>query len=36
MDAGSYDLKRQPEISIRIPRRLTIKQNWDNEVNINL
>jgi hypothetical protein len=33
---GSYALKRQPEISIRVPRKLTIKQNWDNEVNINL
>ncbi|HEX5151714.1 MAG TPA: Ig-like domain-containing protein [Parafilimonas sp.] len=33
---GSYALKRQPEISIRIPRKLTIKPNWDNEVNINL
>ena len=33
---GNYELKRQPEISIRIPRKLTIKQNWDNEVNVNL
>jgi len=33
---GSYDLKRQPEISVRIPRKLTIKQNWDNEVNVQL
>ena len=33
---GSFELKRQPEISIRIPRKLTIKQNWDNEVNVNL
>ena len=35
-DAGNYLLKKQPEISISIPRKLTIKANWDNEVNINL
>ena len=33
---GNFELKKQPEIVIRIPRQLTIKQNWDNEVNINL
>ncbi len=33
---GNFELKKQPEITIRIPRRLTIKQNWDNEVNVNL
>jgi hypothetical protein len=33
---GSYELKKQPEIAIRIPRKITIKSNWDNEVNINL
>jgi len=33
---GSYALKRQPEIAIRIPRKVAVKQNWDNEVNINL
>ncbi|MEO8711801.1 MAG: Ig-like domain-containing protein [Parafilimonas sp.] len=33
---GNFELKKQPEIVIRIPRKLTIKENWDNEVNINL
>jgi hypothetical protein len=33
---GNFELKRQPEITIRIPRKLTIKPNWDNEVNVNL
>jgi hypothetical protein len=33
---GNFELKKQPEIVIRIPRKLTIKPNWDNEVNVNL
>ena len=33
---GNFDLKKQPEIVISIPRKLTIKQNWDNEINVNL
>ena len=33
---GNFELKKQPEIVTRIPRKLTIKQNWDNEVNITL
>jgi hypothetical protein len=33
---GNFALKRQPEIAVRIPRRITIKKNWDNEININL
>ena len=33
---GNYELKKQPEIVIRIPRKITIKSNWDNEVNVNL
>ena len=33
---GNFDIKKQPEIVVRIPRKLTIKQNWDNEVNVNL
>ncbi|MEP6466561.1 MAG: Ig-like domain-containing protein [Parafilimonas sp.] len=33
---GNFELKRQPEIVISIPRKLTIKSNWDNEVNVNL
>lgn len=35
-DTGNYDKKIQPEQVISIPRKLTIKANWDNEVNINL
>jgi hypothetical protein len=33
---GDFDLKKQPEIVIAIPRKVSIKQNWDNEVNIQL
>ena len=33
---GNYYLKKQPEIVIRIPHKLNVKQNWDNEVNIQL
>jgi hypothetical protein len=33
---GSYELKKQPEIAISIPHKITVKSNWDNEVNINL
>lgn len=33
---GNFELKKQPEITIRIPQKITIRQNWDNEVNINL
>jgi hypothetical protein len=33
---GSFELKKQPEIVIRIPKPVTIRQNWDNEVNIEL
>ncbi len=35
-DPGNFDEKRQPEIVRRIPRKLTIKANWDNDVDINL
>lgn len=35
-DPGNFDTKLQPEIVQRIPRKLTIKANWDNEVDINL
>jgi hypothetical protein len=35
-DPGNFDEKKQPEIVHRIPRKLTIKSNWDNEVDINL
>lgn len=33
---GNYDLKKQPEIVVRIPHKITIKENWDNEVNVQL
>ncbi|HVX27521.1 MAG TPA: Ig-like domain-containing protein [Parafilimonas sp.] len=33
---GNFELKEQPEIVVAIPRKITIKQNWDNEVNIEL
>lgn len=33
---GNYELKKQPEIVIDIPKKLNIKQNWDNEINIGL
>jgi hypothetical protein len=33
---GNFESKKQPEITIRIPQKITIRQNWDNEVNINL
>jgi hypothetical protein len=35
-DPGNFDKKQQPEIVRRIPRKLNIKSNWDNEVDINL
>ena len=35
-DPGNYHLKKQPEIVIQVPRQITIKTNWDNEVNISL
>jgi hypothetical protein len=33
---GDFELKKQPEIVIAIPRKVAIKQNWDNEVNVQL
>lgn len=35
-DPGNFDTKRQPEITILIPRKITVKANWDNEVDIKL
>jgi hypothetical protein len=35
-DTGHFKTKKQPEVVQRIPRQLTIKGNWDNEVNISL
>jgi hypothetical protein len=35
-DPGDFDKKLQPEIVQRVPRKLNIKSNWDNEVDINL
>ncbi len=33
---GNFALKKQPEIVVRIPRKLTVKKNWDNEGNVDL
>jgi uncharacterized protein (DUF2141 family) len=35
-DTGNFKLKRQPEIVQSLPRKLTIRANWENEVDINL
>lgn len=35
-DPGNLDTRLQPEKVQNIPRKLTIKANWDNEVDINL
>lgn len=35
-DPGNYILKQQPEITEKLNDKITIKSNWDNEVNINL
>ncbi|MEO7209803.1 MAG: Ig-like domain-containing protein, partial [Chitinophagaceae bacterium] len=35
-DPGNFDTKKQPEITILIPRKVTVKANWDNEVDIKL
>lgn len=31
---GNYELKKQPEIVVRIPKKLQLKSNWDNETNV--
>lgn len=33
---GNFILKKQPEIVVRIPEKINIRANWDNEVNIEL
>ncbi len=35
-DPGEFSRKQQPEIVVLVPRQITIKANWDNEVNIAL
>jgi Bacterial Ig-like domain len=35
-DAGSYSKKIQPEKVIALPKKLSIRENWDNESDINL
>jgi len=35
-DAGNYKQKLQPEIVQSIPKKITVKANWENEVTINL
>ena len=35
-DAGNYSKKIQPEKVIALPKKLSVKENWDNESDINL
>ncbi len=35
-DSGSYHLKKQPEKVIAIPRKISIRKDWDNETDIEL
>ena len=35
-DPGNFETKKQPEITILIPRKITVKANWDNETDIKL
>jgi aspartate 1-decarboxylase len=35
-DPGSYTQKRQPEKVIALPKKFAVKENWDNESDINL
>lgn len=35
-DPGSYRAKKEPEITIRLPRTLSVKADWDNEVDIRM
>lgn len=35
-DPGNFRLKKQPEIVMSLPRKLNIRANWDNEIDISL
>lgn len=35
-DPGSFKTKKEPEITISLPRKITIKADWDNEADIRL
>ena len=35
-DPGNFKLKKQPEIVQSLPRKISIRANWENEVDINL
>ena len=35
-DPGNYKEKRQPEKAVTLEKKITIKANWDNEVDITL
>ncbi|MEO6584440.1 MAG: Ig-like domain-containing protein [Ferruginibacter sp.] len=35
-DAGNYEKKLQPEKAITLPQKLSVRANWDNELDINL
>jgi hypothetical protein len=33
-DAGNFKLKRQPEIVIQLPKKISVRANWDNEYDL--
>jgi hypothetical protein len=35
-DPGNFKLKKQPEIVQSLPRKISIRANWENEIDINL
>lgn len=35
-DPGSYSKKKQPEKVVSLPKKFSVKENWDNESDINL
>jgi len=35
-DPGSYSKKRQPEKVVLLPKKFSVKDDWDNEIDINL
>lgn len=35
-DSGNYRTKQQPEIVIQLAKRLAVRPNWDNEVDLSL
>ena len=35
-DPGSYDQKLQPELVVPVPQKITVRANWDNELDVKL